>query len=169
MRRFALAAGLLALSLGATSASAQGFVGGGVTTPMGDFKDGYKMGWVVNAGFRPFQSADKRMSLWAEGLYGSNNLKGAVDGKTTMFGGFGSVTYNLTADASAVPYVIGSVGYLSSKKKVGTVSFDANGSLGFGGGVGVGIKKFYLESRYLTSSKNGYTTAFIMWTAGYTF
>lgn len=169
MRRFALAAGLLALSLGATSASAQGFVGGGVTTPMGDFKDGAKLGWVVNAGFRPFQSADKRMSLWAEGLYGSNKWKGTVDGTTTMIGGFGSVTYNLTADASAVPYVIGSVGYLSSKGKSGGVSGPSEGSLGFGGGVGVGIKKFYLESRYLTSSKNGYTTAFIMWTAGYTF
>ena len=105
MRRIGLAATLLALtvSLGATSASAQGFVGGGLLMPMGDFKDGAKMGWVVNAGFRPFQSADKRMSLWAEGLYGSNSLKNVTDGKTTMFGGFGSVTYNLTADASAVP------------------------------------------------------------------
>ncbi len=171
MRRFAMAAALLTLGLsfGTSSASAQGFVGAGVTTPMGDFGDAAKMGYAVNAGFRPWQAADKRMSLWVEGLYGANNFKGAVDGKTTMFGGFGSVTYNLTAEASAVPYVIGSVGYTSFKSKVANVSFDAEGALGFGGGVGVGIKKFYLESRYLTSSKNGGTRAFIMWTAGYTF
>lgn len=169
MRRFVLAAPLFAIALLASSATAQGFVGAGVTTPMGDFGDGSKLGYAVNAGFRPYQSADKRMSFWLEGLYGANNFKNNVDGKTTMFGGFGSVTYNLTADASAVPYVIGSVGYLSSKAEVGSVKFDAEGALGFGGGVGVGIKKFYLESRYLTSSKDGATRAFIMWTAGYTF
>ena len=76
MRRFVLAASLLTLSLAvtATPATAQGFVGAGVTTPMGDFGDGAKMGWAVNAGFRPWQSADKRMSLWAEGLFGQNNF-----------------------------------------------------------------------------------------------
>ncbi len=171
MRHFALLAAVLTLSLAATAtpATAQGFIGGGVTTPMGDFGDGAKLGYAVNAGFRPYQSADKRMSIWAEGLYGANNFKNNVDGKVTLFGGFGSVTYNLPAEASAVPYLIGSVGYLSSKAEVANVKFDAEGALGFGGGVGVGIKKFYLESRYLTSSKNGNTTAFIMWTAGYTF
>jgi hypothetical protein len=171
MRRFVLAASLLTLSLAvtATPATAQGFIGGGVTTPMGDFGDAAKMGWAVNAGFRPWQSADKRMSLWAEGLFAQNNYKNNIDGKTTMMGGFGSITYNLTAEASAVPYVIGSAGYLSSKAEVAGVKFDAEGALGFGGGVGVGIKKFYLEGRYLTSSKDGNTTAFIMWTAGYTF
>lgn len=172
MRRFVLAASLLTLSLAvtATPATAQGFIGGGVTTPMGDFGDGSKMGWAVNAGFRPWQSADKRMSLWAEGLFGQNNFKNNVDGKTTMMGGFGSITYNLTdPEGSTVPYVIGSVGYLSSKVEVASVKFDAEGALAFGGGVGVGLNKFYLEGRYLTSSKDGNTTAFVLWTVGYTF
>ena len=77
MRRFALAAGLLTLglTLGAIPATAQGFVGAGVTTPMGDFGDGAKLGWIVNAGFRPWQSVDKRASIWAEGLYGSFPLQ----------------------------------------------------------------------------------------------
>lgn len=171
MRRFMIAASLLTLSLAvtATPATAQGFVGAGVTTPMGDFGDAAKLGWAVNAGFRPWQSADKRMALWAEGLFGQNNFKNNVDGKTTLMGGFGSVTYNLTEEASAVPYVIGSVGYLSSKTEVGSVKGDAEGALGFGGGAGVGFKKFYVEGRYMTSSKDGNTTAFIMWTVGYTF
>ena len=171
MRRSVFSAALLltGFALATAPLSAQGFVGAGVTTPMGDFGDGAKMGWVANAGFRPYQSADKRMSIWAEGLFGQNNFKNNVDGKTTMMGGFGSLTYNLTAEASAVPYVIGSVGYLSSKVEVNGVKFDAEGALGFGGGAGVGIKKFYLEGRYLTASKDGNTTAFIMFTAGITF
>ncbi|MEI2719815.1 MAG: hypothetical protein V9E87_06685 [Gemmatimonadales bacterium] len=87
----------------------------------------------------------------------------------TTIAGFGSVTYNLTAEASAVPYVIGSVGYVSRKGEFAGVSGDAEGAIGFGGGVGVGIKKFYLEARYLTSSKDGNSAPFIMWTAGITF
>jgi hypothetical protein len=171
MRRIACSAALLVtgVALAAAPLAAQGFVGAGVTTPMGDFGDGAKLGFAVNAGFRPYQSADKRMSIWAEGLFGQNNFKNNIDGKTTMMGGFGSLTYNLTAEASAVPYVIGSVGYLSSKVEVNGQKFDAEGALGFGGGLGVGLKKFYLEGRYLTSSKDGNTRAFVLWTAGYTF
>ncbi len=173
MRRFALAAGFLTLGLtiGAIPASAQGFVGGGLSMPTGDYGDYAKSGWVVNAGFRPWQSADKRASIWAEGLYGSNKHDGSSGDKTNLYGGLGSVTYNLTADASAVPYVIGSVGYLIHSYSPGTSGFDSEseGGLGFGGGAGVGVKKFYLEARYLTAKIEGSTTAFIMFTAGYTF
>ncbi len=171
MRRIVFTAAMLmtGVALVAAPLSAQGFIGAGVTTPMGDFGDGYKLGFVANAGFRPYQSADKRMSIWAEGLYGQNKLKNDLDGKVTTIAGFGSVTYNLTAEASAVPYVIGSVGYVSRKGEFAGVSGDAEGAIGFGGGVGVGIKKFYLEARYLTSSKDGNSAPFIMWTAGITF
>ena len=171
MRRFVLAASLLTLSLAvtATPATAQGFIGAGLTTPMSDFGEGYKMGWAINGGFRPYQSADKRMSIWAEGLYGQNKLKNDLDGKVTTMAGFGSVTYNLTADGSAVPYVIGSIGYVSRKGEFAGVSGDSEGAIGFGGGAGVGIKKFYLEARYLTSSKDGNSAPFVLWSAGYTF
>jgi hypothetical protein len=171
MRRFVLAASLLTLSLAvtATPATAQGFIGGGVTTPMGDYGDGYKLGWAVNAGFRPYQSADERMSLWLEGLYGSNSLKGNLDGKSTTMGAFGSLTYNLTTGSSATPYVIGSLGYISRKGEVAGVSGDAEGALAYGGGAGVGFGKLYVEARYLSSSKDGFTAPFVMWTVGYTF
>ncbi|MBK9548625.1 MAG: hypothetical protein IPO52_05860 [Gemmatimonadetes bacterium] len=173
MRRSVFSAALLltGFALATAPLSAQGFVGAGVTTPMGDFGDGAKMGWVANAGFRPYQSADKRMSIWAEGLYGSNKHDGAGDDKTNLFGGFGSVTYNLTAEGSAVPYVIGSAGYLVHSYKSGINSSfdDSAGGFGFGGGAGVGIKKLYLEARYLTAKIDGGTTAFIMFTAGITF
>jgi hypothetical protein len=160
---------VLTLTLAAT-AHAQGFVGAGVTTPMGDFGDGYKLGWAVNAGFRPYQSADKRMSIWAEGLYGSNSLKNDLDGKATTIGGFGSLTYNLTdPEASAVPYVIGSLGYISRKAEVANVKFDAEGAFAYGAGVGVGFNKLYVEARYLSSSKDGFSAPFVLWTVGYTF
>jgi hypothetical protein len=172
MRRFALVAAALTLGLTATSApsvSAQGFVGAGVTTPMGDFGDGYKLGWAVNAGFRPYQSADERMSIWLEGLYGSNSLKNDLDGKATTFGGFGSLTYNLTTGSTTTPYVIGSLGYISRKAEVASVKFDAEGAFAYGAGVGVGFNKLYVEARYLSSSKDGFSAPFVLWTVGYTF
>jgi|CXWL01.1.fsa_nt_gi hypothetical protein len=173
MRRSVLSAALLltGFALATAPLSAQGFVGAGLSMPSGDYGNYAKSGWVVNAGFRPYQSADKRMSIWAEGLYGSNKHDGAGDDKTNLFGGFGSITYNLTAEASAVPYLIGSAGYLVHSYKSGTSStFDeSSGGVGFGGGAGVGIKKFYLEARYLTAKIEGESTAFIMFTAGITF
>lgn len=167
MRRFTIAASLLTLSLAvtATPATAQGFIGGGVTTPMGDYGDAAKLGWAVNFGYRPYQSADERMSLWIEGLYGQNNYKGTVDGKYTTLGGFGSLTYNLTTGSTTTPYVIGSLGYISRKAD----GADASGALGYGGGAGVGFGKLYVEARYLSSSKDGSSAPFVMWTVGYTF
>lgn len=167
MRRFVLAASILTLSLAvtATPATAQGFIGGGVTTPMGDFGDGAKMGWAINAGFRPYQSADERMSVSLEGLYGQNNYKGTVDGKFTTMGGFGSLTYNLTTGSSTTPYVIGSLGYITLKAD----GADASGELGYGGGGGVGFGKLYVEARFLSSSSDGSSKPFVMWTVGYTF
>ncbi|MES2124446.1 MAG: outer membrane beta-barrel protein [Gemmatimonadota bacterium] len=169
MRRSLFAASLLTLglALAAKPAAAQVFIGAGITSPSSDFGDGYKTGWIVNAGFRPWMSENKRASVWLEGIYGANKAKGGVDATADVYGAFGSVTYSLTADAAANPYVIGSVGYMKSKVKVGGTSYTGDGALGFGGGLGLTFsKKFYVEGRYLTASKNGGTTAFLMLTAG---
>ena len=57
------------------------------------------------------QSADERMSLWLEGLYGSNSLKNDLDGKAATLGAFGSLTYNLTTGSTTTPFVLWTVGY----------------------------------------------------------
>lgn len=171
MRRIGFSAALLltGLALAAAPLSAQGFVGAGVTTPMGDFGDGYKLGWAVNAGFRPYQSADKRLAVFAEGLYGQNKLKNDLDGKVTTIGGFGSLTYNVVAEGSAVPYVIGSVGYISRKGEFNGVSGESEGAVSYGGGAGLTFGKLYVEGRFLTSKKDGNTSSFVLWSAGVTF
>ena len=169
MRRSLFAASLLTLglALAARPVQAQVFIGGGISSPSSDFGDGYKTGWIVNAGFRPWMSENKRAAIWVEGLYGANKAKGGVAATADIYGAFGSVTYNLTAGAAANPYVIGSVGYLKSKVKVGGTSYTGDGALGFGGGLGLSFsKKFYVEGRYITASKNSSTTAFLMFTVG---
>lgn len=174
MRRFMIAASLLTLSLAvtATPATAQKFfVGGGVTMPTSDYKEYAKNGWMLNAGFSPWRSADKRMTIWTEGVFGSNNHEGSGDEKTNLYGGFGSVTYNLTEDAPAVPYLIASVGYLVHQYKAGNTSFgdSSDGAPSFGGGGGVGFGKFYVEGRYFTATIDNDKTSFFLFAAGITF
>jgi hypothetical protein len=170
MRRFLIGASTLALALalGTTSASAQFFVAGGMTMPSGDFGDAYKAGWVANAGAAIVKSGDERAKVWIEGIFGQNNFDGEADAKSTMIGGFGSATYDLSMGGSAVPYVIGSVGYISQKLESGNAS-QTEGGLAFGGGAGVGFGKFYVEGRYFTASIADATTAFLMLAAGVTF
>ncbi|MEO8478314.1 MAG: hypothetical protein ABI542_01680 [Gemmatimonadota bacterium] len=173
MRRSLIGISTLALGLVLATAPAraqQVFVAGGVTLPSGDFGDGFKTGWVANAGVSFWASANGRAKLWAEGLYGQNKVDATVDTdlKATLMGGFGSITYNLTGGSSTVPYLIGTVGYLREKISAGGDS-ESKGGLGFGGGAGLSFGKPYIEARYLTASIGGGTTSFIMAVVGVTF
>jgi hypothetical protein len=166
----AAAAMLVALPAAAQS-NTQFFVGGGLTLPSSDFGDAFKTGFAVNAGVSPWGSANGRARLWLEGLYSQNKVDAdnAGSDKSTIFGGLGSITYNLTTAGNTVPYVIGSVGYLSQKTSFGDDS-STEGGIGFGGGAGISFGKFYVEGRYLTASLyENATTAFLMATVGVTF
>lgn len=162
---------ILSITLTPSTATAQGFIGAGLTMPSGDFKEYAKTGFAVNAGFRPWMSADERASVWVEGLFASNKHEGSSGDKTNLFGGFASASYSLTAGASANPYVIGSLGYLVHSYKPGTSGFESEseGGIGFGGGVGVEMSKFYIEARYMSASIEGSSTSFIMFTVGRVF
>lgn len=170
MRRLVIGASTLvaALVLAApVHAQSTFFVGAYATLPQGDYNDYAKTGWMAAAGFKPFTSADGRFGLWLEGGYGQNSAD--VDGapKVKLFQGLVTPTYDLTAGGgSATPYLLGSVGYLSSKVE----GFDAKGAVTFGGGLGVGIgKQFWVDARYMTSSKDGVKTNFILAGAGVSF
>lgn len=160
-----------ALALSAAPAQAQFFAAAGLTVPSGDFGDYAKTGWLANAGARAWQSADERLAFWVEGFYGSSKHEDVDGDKTNIYGGLGTVTYNLTTGASATPYLTGSVGYLWHQYKSDDFPEfeDSEGGVAFGGGAGVGFDKFYVEARYLTASINEETTAFIAIVAGIVF
>jgi hypothetical protein len=167
MRRF-VAAGLTlvaALALTAAPAQAQFFVGAGLTMPSGDF-DNYKAGLGVNAGVAVIKSADERLKIWAEGFYGMNKFDSeAVDVSATLMGAYGSATYDLTAEGSAVPYLIGGAGYMTIKVE----DLDREGGFGFFGGAGVSFGKVWLEGRYSSASIDESTLSFLGVTLGYSF
>jgi hypothetical protein len=171
MRRF-VAAGLTlvaALALTATPAHAQFFVGAGLVSPSGDFADGFKAGIGASAGVALFKSGDERFKIWAEGFFAKNDLDtDLIDGSSTMMGAFGSATYDLTASASAIPYLVGGAGYLSQKLEIEGED-ETEGGLGLFGGAGVSLGKLWFEGRYTTASIADGTTAFLTLMVGYSF
>jgi len=168
MRRLVIGASTLVAALVlAAPAHAQStfFVGAYANLPQGDFKDAAKTGWMAAAGVKPFSSADGRFGLWVEGEYGQNTSKATDGPKSKIIMGLLTPTYDLTSGGSAVPYLIGSAGY----RHTDTDGFTQN-ALIFGGGIGVGIgKSFWIDGRYMTSSKDGFKTNFIMAGAGVSF
>lgn len=171
MRRFMIGAASLAaaLVLGTSSASAQFFVGGYATMPQSDFKDLAKTGWMAAAGVKAFASEDGRFSLWVEGDYGSNKHDDDSGDKTNIMMGLATPSYDLTTGGSATPYLLGSVGYLNHQYKPETGDSENSGSLVFGGGIGVYFGKVWVDGRYMTSSKDGFNTSFLMIGGGVTF
>jgi hypothetical protein len=173
MRRMTLAVCTLAAALTITAAPAQAqsrfWIGGAAILPSGDFGDGFKTGFGINAGFKAWQSSNERASVWAEGLFGMNDADtDIIDAKSTMFGGYGTFSYTLTASGSTRPYLLGSLGYLSQKLEVEGVSA-TEGGLGFGGGLGISFGKIDVEARYWSASIADGTTAFLTLGAGISF
>ncbi len=174
MRRLVLASSLLALglTLGSAPASAQFYVGAYASLPSGDYAEFAKTGWMAEAGYGFWKSSNDRLTLWVSGSYGSNSWEddGGFDGgKTNIMMGLGSVTYNITANPESGPYLIGHIGYLNAKASFEDVDFEGEGGLAFGGGLGYGMGKFFLEGRYITASVGDGTLAMILIGAGITF
>ena len=90
-------------------------------------------------------------------------------GKTNIMMGLGSVTYNITANPDTGPYLLGHIGYLNAKASVDDLDTEGEGGVAFGGGLGYGMGKFWLEGRYITASLDGGTLAIIMIGAGISF
>jgi hypothetical protein len=167
MRRFVTAGLTLVAALALTTAPAQAqfFVGAGLTLPSGDF-DNYKAGLGVSAGVAVIKSADERMKVWAEGFYGMNKFDNdAVDVSATLMGAYGSATYDLMAEGSAIPYLIGGAGYMTIKVE----DADREGGFGFFGGAGVSFGKLWLEGRYSSASIEDATLSFLGVMVGYSF
>lgn len=114
-------------------ASAQGiFLGGGITSPTGDYGDYADVGWMVEAGFN-IPISDNGLYAFVDGLYGSNNHEIEGD-KTNLLGAFGGLEYALESGL----FVFGEVGLLKhSYKSDDFPEYEGDDTgFAFGGGVG---------------------------------
>lgn len=173
MRRLVISGSMLALAVTIVSApvTAQFYVGAYASLPSGDYADFAKTGWMAEAGYGFWKSSNDRLTLWVSGSYGSNSWDddGSSDGKTNIMMGLGSVTYNITSNPDSGPYLLGHIGYLNSKASVDDLDTEGEGGVAFGGGVGYGMGKFWLEGRYITASVGDGTLAFILIGGGISF
>ncbi len=169
-----------ALAIGATAAQAQvSFgVGGGVTLPLGDFKDVAKTGWngLANIGY----DLPSGVGVRGDFYYGQNNAKGVPSGvsaKWKLTGGLGNVLYSFGGAGSAQPYLIGSVGFMNLKATASSGGVSASASetkMTFGGGAGLKFKagskaSVFVEGRYLSINSSGSNANFIPITIGVNF
>ncbi len=176
-RTGSLVLGALAVLALASPARAQStpfvYVGGGLSLPMADF-DEAKMGWLANAGFG-VNIGTKGLMIGVDGFYGSNKHKAPFDGdKTNLLIALGTVGYTFAPGAKVRPYVLGSVGLMNHKYVPETGTSESESMLAFGGGAGLLFKmgpkaNLFAEARYLTASKNQYTTAIVPILVGVSF
>jgi hypothetical protein len=145
-------------------------VGGGLAQPMGDFGDGYKMGWVAAGGIR-LEPEGWRLALRAVGSYGQFNAEGNVDASVKPLVLTGGVALPLTTRGSVVPYVAGGAGFASTKASatVGNVTvsdtetnfaWNLGGGLTFGRADGSGVR-FLIEVSWTSIATEGSATNYV--------
>ncbi len=153
-------------------------IGVGITNPMSDWKDktngfGDKMGFHfgVGAGLA-LGSAPVRLRV--EGTWTQVSHQTGVDGKTRMLGGMVSLVYPFATAGSIKPYILGGIGFYSTKVTVPSAPIDTSKtSVGFGGGAGIRFPmssmSVFVEARYLTLKAFDLTLAQLPVTVGVTF
>lgn len=163
------AAGLVAV---ATPVAAQTRlnVGASVINPMGDWGDIDKLGFGANLG-ASFGLGTAPVRLRVEGSYGQTSHDG-VDGNTKVMGGMLNLVYPFQSKGSIKPYIIGGLGYNSTKISTGGQS-ESKGAVGYGAGLGLQFAmssaNLYIEGRYLTHTANSLTFSQVPVTVGLTF
>ncbi|HEV2670772.1 MAG TPA: outer membrane beta-barrel protein, partial [Gemmatimonadales bacterium] len=94
------------------------------------------------------------------------------DGNTKVLGGMANLVYPISMQGSVRPYLIGGLGYNSTKVTTSGVS-ESKGAVGFGGGAGLQFAlssaNLYLEGRYLTHKANDATFSQVPVTLGLSF
>ena len=164
-----LGTGMLTLALVAPAqAQARGYVGfgGGLSIPVGDFSDAYKMGWLgqVVAGITgPSGMLGGRI----DGMYIRHSFDGTVDGSTQMLGANGDLVVSPgSADAKIRPYLLGGIGFFNVKSEVGSV--EGEGETKFAYNIGAGLRfggsgrmSFFVEARYLNINTDVNSTGMI--------
>jgi opacity protein-like surface antigen len=140
-------------------------IGGGLTIPMGDFKDGFKTGWQAMGGV-DFGLSGLPFMLRVDGLYGQNNAKdalntalGTTDAKTKFFGGMAGAQYVIGSGPAPVkPYILGEIGAVNTKFSAGGSSASKTHfafAPGLGIQFGLGSLHAFVEGKYLSIHASG--------------
>jgi hypothetical protein len=127
----------------------------GVTLPTGTFSDRNDAGYNLIAGLGMRQPGSA-LGFRVEGIYNEFNEKGTND-KSHAGGVTGNVTYDLaerTRNNTSSLYLIGGVGYYSTREPFFTTESRTNVGWNVGGGFEFPLSGFsgYLEARYHTVS-----------------
>jgi hypothetical protein len=155
MKRFltqSMLAGLC-LALLAIPASAQGglMLGGGLTLPQGDFKDGAKSGFHAMAAF-DFAVLGAPLGVRVDGSYHLNDfdLPGDPDAAANIIAFNGDVVYSFPAPG-AKPYVLGGITWASLKcSGDDCLTEDSESATGFNIGGGIRFGGIFAEAKYVS-------------------
>jgi hypothetical protein len=170
MKRVALSLVALISIAGAGSLSAQGVrfgIGGGLLIPMGTYKDGDKMGWLVG-GDATYWMMNAPVGIRADVQYSQTSEKSGIPAHTTkIIGGLAEVVYAFGLKAAPVrPYILGGVGFYNVKQTVSGIS-GSTSKIGFGGGAGLAFKlgtggtRFFVEGKFVSVATTGSSTTFL--------
>jgi len=162
--------GLLASVFVSAGAQAQVslYAGGGASIPVGDFGksttncdncSNAKLGWMAMAGLSIALPA-KGVSIWGEGLYGSNKHDDTSGDKTNLFGGMAGLMVRVGDPAKPGVYFFGGVGGLNHQYKPGssTVATDNEWKFAWDAGAGVDVPiggaSIFVEGRFLARTSS---------------
>jgi opacity protein-like surface antigen len=150
-------------------------IGLGLTMPMGDWGDANavndKMGFHFGVG-AGLALGTAPVRLRVEGSWTQTSHQTGVDGNTRLLGGMVNLVYPIQTAGQIRPYILGGVGFYSTKLSSGG-SDTSKTSVGFGGGVGIRVPMssldLFVEARYLTLKAFDLTFAQLPITAGLSF
>jgi opacity protein-like surface antigen len=178
LQRLAIAAALVSVVSAPTlsAQSARFGLGGGLISPMSDYKNLDKTGWHA-MGNVEFAIPLSPVGVRIDAIYGQSSHQDTIGtGNTKLIGGLASVVWKLPVAAPMVkPYLIAGGGFYSRKLTITSSqpavdTTESKFTYGVGGGVrlGVGPARFFAEARYVSVQTDPKTT-FVPITVGITF
>jgi len=164
-----LGTGMLTLALAVPAqAQARGYVGlgGGLSIPMGDFGDNYKMGWLGQVVAR-ITGPNGMLGGRIDGMY-LRHSHDVTDGRSVqLLGANGDLVVSPgSADAKIRPYLLGGIGFFNVKEDLGSTELPSDTKFAFNLGAGLrfggsGRMSFFVEGRYLSIQTEGSSTGMI--------
>ncbi len=170
-------AGVSVASVATVAAQGAHFgVGGGLTSPLSDFKDQDKTGWHGLARV-DLSIPLSPVAVRVDGMYAqtSHQATYSSDGNTKLIGGLASVVWKVPVPAPMVkPYVLAGGGVYNVKTTAPSLSLDTavtKFAYAFGAGVnlGAGPLHLFVEGRYVSIQTEGKAIKFVPVTAGVMF
>ena len=168
--QLALAVTAASVAGGATvsAQSARFGLGGGLISPVSDYKNSDKTGWHV------FGKVDigipmSPVGVRVDAMYGQTSQKAPSTGNTKLAGGTADLVWKIpTVVPGLKPYVVGGVGLYNVNRGGGSET-----KLAWGGGLGtsidVGPIHGFAEARYISIQFTGGSLKFIPLTVGLSF